>query len=65
MAVYLIAMAVVNLVGNVVTLLIALFVGLLFYIFLLMLLRVIGETELHEIPLGFLFILLGRNIGIL
>ncbi len=64
-AVYLIAIAVVDLVGNVVTLLIALFVGLLFYIFLLMLLRVIGETELHEIPLGFLFILLGRNIGIL
>lgn len=64
-AVYLIAIAVVDLVGNVFTLLIALFVGLLFYIFLLMLLRVIGETELHEIPLGFLFILLGRNIGIL
>lgn len=64
-AVYLLAMAVVDLVGNAVTLLIALFVGLIFYIFLLMLLRVIGETELHEIPLGFLFILLGRNIGIL
>ena len=63
--VYLITMAVLNLVGNVITILIALFVGLVFYIFLLMLLRVIGETELHEIPLGFLFILLGRNIGIL
>lgn len=63
--VYLIAMAIGELVGNAITILIALLVGLVFYIFLLMLLRVIGETELHEIPLGFLFILLGRNIGIL
>lgn len=63
--VYLITMAVLDLVGNLLTILIALFVGLVFYIFLLMLLRVIGETELHEIPLGFLFIILGRNIGIL
>lgn len=65
LVVYLIAIAIVDLVGNAVTVLIALLVGLFFYIFLLMLLRVIGETELHEIPLGFLFILLGRNIGIL
>lgn len=63
--VYLLSIAVVDLVGNAVTMLIALFAGLVLYIFLLMLLRVIGETELHEIPLGFLFILLGRNIGIL
>lgn len=64
-AVYLIGIAVIELLGNAITILLALFVGLLFYIFLLMLLRVIGETELHEIPLGFLFILLGRNIGVL
>lgn len=63
--VYLIAMALTDPAGNVLTILIALFVGLLIYIFLLMLLRVIGEAELHEIPLGFLFILLGRNIGVL
>lgn len=63
--VYLIAMALADLAGNALTILIALLVGLFFYIFLLMLLRVIGEAELHEIPLGFLFILLGRNIGVL
>ncbi|MCM1268091.1 MAG: oligosaccharide flippase family protein [Bacteroidales bacterium] len=64
-AVFLIAMAVTDLMGNALTILLTLFVGLFFYIFLLMLLRVIGETELHEIPFGFLFILLGRNIGVL
>lgn len=63
--VYLITIAVTDLAGNAVTILITLLVGLIFYIFLLMLLRVIGETELHEVPFGFLFILLGRNIGIL
>lgn len=62
--VYLIGIALIDVAGNVLTILIALFVGLFFYIFLLMLLRVIGEAELHEIPLGFLFILLGRNIGV-
>lgn len=64
-AVYLIVIALIDMAGNALTILIALFVGLFFYIFLLMLLRVIGEAELHEIPLGFLFILLGRNIGVL
>lgn len=64
-AVYLITKAIIDMAGNVLTILIALLVGLFFYIFLLMLLRVIGEAELHEIPLGFLFILLGRNIGVL
>ncbi len=63
--VYLIVMALTDLAGNVLTMLIALLIGLFFYIFLLMLLRVIGEAELHEIPFGFLFILLGRNIGVL
>lgn len=64
-AVYLIAKALADIAGNALTILITLLVGLFFYIFLLMLLRVIGEAELHEIPLGFLFILLGRNIGVL
>lgn len=63
--VYLIVKALIDIAGNALTILIALLVGLFFYIFLLMLLRVIGEAELHEIPLGFLFILLGRNIGVL
>lgn len=64
-AVYLIAKALIDMAGNALTILIALLLGLFLYIFLLMLLRVIGEAELHEIPLGFLFILLGRNIGVL
>lgn len=64
-AVYLIAKALIDMAGNALTILIALLVGLFFYILLLMLLRVIGEAELHEIPFGFLFILLGRNIGVL
>lgn len=64
-AVYLIAMALTDLAGDALTILITLVVGWFLYLFLLMLLRVIGEAELHEIPLGFLFILLGRNIGVL
>lgn len=52
-------------VGAVLTILISLVVGLFFYIFFLMILRVLGEAELQEMPLGFLFILLGRNIGVL
>lgn len=51
--------------GAVLTILISVVVGLFFYIFLLMILRVLGEAELQEMPLGFLFILLGRNIGVL
>lgn len=64
-AVYLIAMAIADMAGDALTIVITLVVGCFFYIFLLMLLRVIGEAELHEIPFGFLFILLGRNIGVL
>lgn len=63
--VYLTAMALTDLAGDALTILITLVIGWFLYLFLLMLLRVIGEAELHEIPLGFLFILLGRNIGVL
>lgn len=63
--VYLLTRVLSGSVGDVGTMLISLFVGLFFHILLLMLLRVIGEAELNEIPLGFLFILLGRNIGVL
>lgn len=52
-------------VGAAFTIVIALIVSLFFYIFALMLLRVIGEVELHEVPFGSLFIMIGRNIGIL
>ena len=52
-------------VGGVLTLLIGILVGLFFYITFLMILRVIGEAELSRIPLGFFFIMLGKNIGVL
>lgn len=51
--------------GEVVCILVSLVAGMFFHIFFLMLLRVVGEVELQEIPLGFLFIMLGRTIGIL
>ena len=52
-------------VGGGPTLLIGILVGLFFYVTFLMILRVIGEAELSRIPLGFFFIMLGKNIGVL
>lgn len=63
--VYLLNLVLAEAVGAVLTILIALIVGVFFYVFFLMILRVLGEAELQEMPLGFLFILLGRNIGVL
>ena len=51
--------------GDLITVLVALVAGVFIYIFLLMALRVIGEAELSRMPLGFFFILLGKNLGIL
>lgn len=51
--------------GNLITVLVALPSGVFIYIFLLMTFRVIGEAELSRMPLGFFFILLGKNLGIL
>ncbi|MCM1122970.1 MAG: oligosaccharide flippase family protein [Eubacterium sp.] len=52
-------------VGGALTILIGLVAGLFLYITFLMILKVIGEAELSRIPLGFFFIMLGRNIGVL
>lgn len=52
-------------VGGGPTILIGILVGLFFYVTFLMILRVIGEAELSRIPLGFFFIMLGKNIGVL
>lgn len=52
-------------VGGGLTVLIGVVVGLFFYVTFLMILRVIGEAELSKIPLGFFFIMLGKNIGVL
>lgn len=51
--------------GDLITVLVALVAGVFIYIFLLMALRVIGEAELSRMPLGFFFVLLGKNLGIL
>lgn len=50
--------------GGVMTLLIGIFAGLFLYITFLMIFRVIGEEELSKIPLGFFFIMLGKNLGV-
>lgn len=52
-------------IGGGLTILIGVLVGLFFYVTFLMILRVIGEAELSRIPLGFFFIMLGKNIGVL
>lgn len=51
--------------GAVVTILSGIVAGVFLYITLLMILRVIGEEELSRIPLGFFFIMFGKNIGVL
>lgn len=52
-------------VGGGLTVLIGVLTGLFFYVTFLMILRVIGEAELSKMPLGFFFIMLGKNIGVL
>lgn len=52
-------------VGGALTIVIGILAGLFFYITFLMILKVIGEAELSRIPLGFFFIMLGKNIGVL
>ncbi len=52
-------------VGAVLTIVIGIVAGLFFYITFLMVLRVIGEAELSKMPLGFFFIMFGKNIGVL
>lgn len=51
--------------GAVVTILTGITAGVFLYVTMLMILRVIGEEELSRIPLGFFFIMFGKNIGVL
>ena len=51
--------------GAAVTILTGIAAGLFLYVTMLMILRVIGEEELSRIPLGFFFIMFGKNIGVL
>jgi stage V sporulation protein B len=50
--------------GALVSILVSCLVGIFLYVLLLMITRVLGEAELSRMPLGFFFLLLGRNIGI-
>lgn len=52
-------------VGNIPAILISLFIGMILYILLLMILRVLNEGELSKLPFGTLWIALGRMIGVL
>lgn len=52
-------------IGGGLTLLAGMLVGMFLYITFLMILRVIGEDELSRMPLGFFFIMFGKNIGVL
>lgn len=63
--VYLLNMLLSGVAGAPLCIIVSLAVGLFFHILALMLMRVIGEVELQEMPLGFLFIMLGRMTGIL
>ena len=51
--------------GAAVTILAGLVAGVFLEVTMLMILRVIGEEELSRIPLGFFFIMFGKNIGVL
>lgn len=63
--VYLINRLLSGVAGAALCVVISLLAGVFFHILFLMLLRVIGEAELQEMPLGFLFIMIGRTIGVL
>lgn len=52
-------------IGGGLTVLVGMLVGMFLYITFLMILRVIGEDELSRMPLGFFFIMFGKNIGVL
>lgn len=64
LVVYLLNLLLSGVAGAVLCIVISLPVGVFFHILFLVILRVIGETELQEMPLGFLFIMLGRTIGV-
>lgn len=51
--------------GAVVTIIAGIVAGVFLDLTLLMILRVIGEEELSRMPLGFFFIMFGKNIGVL
>ena len=65
LVVYLLNLLLSGVAGAAVCIIVSLLVGVFFHILFLVILRVIGEAELQEMPFGFLFIMLGRTIGVL
>ena len=63
--VYLLNLLLSGIAGAALCILVSLIAGVFFHILFLVLLRVVGEAELQEMPLGFLFIALGRMTGVL
>ncbi|MCM1387751.1 MAG: polysaccharide biosynthesis C-terminal domain-containing protein [Bacillus sp. (in: Bacteria)] len=65
LVVMLLGKALLDILGNIATILISCLVGLILYILLLMVLRVLNEAELGDMPLGRVWIAIGRMIGVL
>ncbi|MCM1254023.1 MAG: oligosaccharide flippase family protein [Clostridium sp.] len=65
LVVMLLGKALLGILGNIATILISCFVGVILYILLLMVLRVLNEVELGDMPLGRVWIAIGRMIGVL
>lgn len=65
LVVMLLGKALLSIAGNIPTILISCLVGTVLYITLLMILRVLNEAELAQMPLGGIWIALGRLIGVL
>lgn len=65
LVVMLLCRAFLSIAGNILTVFISCFIGVILYILLLMILRVLNEAELADIPLGGIWIAIGRLIGVL
>lgn len=65
LVVMLLGKALLGLIGNIPTILISCLVGTVLYMLLLIVLRVLNEAELTEMPFGGFWIMIGRLIGIL
>lgn len=65
LVVMLLSKALLSIAGNIPTIMISCIVGTVLYIFLLIVLRVLNEAELADMPLGALWIAIGRLIGVL
>ncbi|MCM1047553.1 MAG: oligosaccharide flippase family protein [Clostridiales bacterium] len=65
LVVMLISRLLISTAGEIVTIIVSSLVGLVLYILLLIVLRVLNEAELNRLPLGAVWIAIGRMIGVL